>query len=200
MNVQRFVVEFEVEEFVPGPDFCESSGDTGDGLSGGRGKAGSLFVQIDELFAGGFLETVFSSDLPAENPGCKREREGGSQDNKELEWFREAGEFKRGGQFGGMKAGECGECEWVYGDGEVVEESEVAEVVSADGESMESVDEDDPGFGVSSDTKEVDQPSLHGWAPKWLLMLISIGTNLAKAFARWLMRCLTVELSCPKVR
>ncbi len=70
--MQCFVVEFELEEFVPGPEFCESFGDTGDGISGGRGEVGGLFVQVDELFAGGVVEAVFSADLPAENSGSKR--------------------------------------------------------------------------------------------------------------------------------
>ncbi len=81
-----------------------------------------------------------------------------------------------------------------------MEGAEAAKVTSADGEGMESVDEHDPGSGMTGDAEEEDQPSLHELAPKRLLILMSMGTNLAKAFARWLMRCLTVGLSCPKVR
>lgn len=157
-------------------------------------------MEIDELFVAGVEEVVFSAELPAEDSGSEGEREGCGEENEELEGIREAGELECECEISGLEVSECCEEERERGDSDVVKGAEAAKEVCADGDRMKAVNEHDPGCGMPGDAEEEDQPSLHELAPKRLLILMSRGTNFAKAFARWLMRCLTVGVSCPKVR
>ncbi|MEY3459847.1 MAG: hypothetical protein RL215_3004 [Planctomycetota bacterium] len=68
-NTNDFLVEFELEDFIPRPEAGESAGYSDEFF--GRILRGGFGEQIDELFRGGVAKAFSARELPAKDPGDK---------------------------------------------------------------------------------------------------------------------------------